>query len=128
LFNDVLINVTAFFRDADAFENLKKTAFPGIMSHKPSNAPIRIWVPGCSTGEEVYSLAIVLLEFLGDKAANMQIQIFATDLSEAILAKARTGIYPESIAMDLSSERLRRFFRKVDNGYQISKTIRDMVV
>jgi two-component system CheB/CheR fusion protein len=128
LFNDVLINVTAFFRDADAFDNLKKTAFPAIMSHKPSNAPIRIWVPGCSTGEEVYSLAIVLLEFLGDRASNLQIQIFATDLSESIIGKARAGIYPDSVAGDVSSDRLRRFFRKIDGSYQISKNIRDMVV
>jgi two-component system CheB/CheR fusion protein len=128
LFNDVLINVTGFFRDHDSFENLKKTAFPAIMSHKAPSIPIRIWVPGCSTGEEVYSLAIALLEFLGERAANLQIQIFATDLSESIIGKARTGHYPESVAADISSERLRRYFRKVENGYLISKNIRDMVV
>ena len=128
LFNDVLINVTGFFRDPESFENLKKTAFPAIMSHKPPNIPIRMWVPGCSTGEEVYSLAIVLLEYLGEKAANRQIQVFASDLSENIIGKARTGIYPESVAADISSDRLRRFFRNIEGGYQISKNIRDMVV
>ena len=128
LFDDVLINVTSFFRDAESFETLKKAAFPVIMRHKTANAPIRIWVPGCSTGEEAYSLAIALLEFLGQKAANIQIQIFATDLSENIIGKARPGIYPESIAADIKPDRLRRFFHKIDSGYQIDRNIRDMCV
>ena len=128
LFNDVLINVTAFFREPDSFEALKNVAFHAIMTQKPPNLPIRIWVPGCSTGEEVYSIGVILLEVLGEKAANMQIQIFATDLSESIIAKARSGIYPESVALDITSDRLRRFFLKVENGYQINKNIRDMVV
>jgi len=128
LFNDVLINVTSFFREPDSFEALKTVAFPAIMAQKDANVPIRIWVPGCSTGEEVYSIAIILLESLGEKAPNTQIQIFATDLSEGIISKARAGIYPESVALDISSERLRRFFLKVENGYQINKHIRDIVV
>ncbi len=128
LFNDVLINVTSFFRDPEAFESLKTTAFPAILSHKSPNFPIRFWVPGCSTGEEVYSLAIVLLEFLEEKASNLQIQIFATDLSDEIINKARAGIYPARTAMDISSERLRRFFRNVDSGFQINKNIRDLVI
>ena len=128
LFNDVLINVTSFFREPDSFEALKTVAFPAIMAQKGPNLPIRIWVPGCSTGEEVYSIAIILLESLGEKAPNTQIQIFATDLSEGIISKARAGIYPESVAMDISSERLRRFFLKVEDGYQINKHIRDIVV
>ena len=128
LFNDVLINVTSFFREPDSFEALKTVAFPAIMAQKGPNLPIRIWVPGCSTGEEVYSIAIILLESLAEKAPNTQIQIFATDLSEGIISKARAGIYPESVAMDISSERLRRFFLKVENGYQINKHIRDIVV
>ncbi|HLH29939.1 MAG TPA: CheR family methyltransferase, partial [Terriglobia bacterium] len=128
LFNDVLINVTGFFRDSDAFESLRRVAFPLMMKNKPPNAPIRIWVPGCSTGEEAFSLAIALLEFLGDRAGNLQIQIFATDISEAIIQKARTGLYPESISMDMSAERLKRFFQKVDAGYQIGKPVRDICV
>ena len=76
LFNDVLINVTGFFRDAEAFESLRKNAFPVMMKNKGANSSIRISVPGCSTGEEAYSLAIALLEFLGDRASNLQIQIF----------------------------------------------------
>jgi two-component system CheB/CheR fusion protein len=128
LFNDVLINVTGFFRDSEAFESLKKAAFPTIINKKPSNVPLRIWVPGCSTGEEVYSLAIELLEFVGERSANLPIQIFATDLSDTIISKARAGIYPESIAADVSTDRLRRFFQKIEIGYQISKSIRDIVV
>ena len=129
LFNDILINVTSFFRDPDCFESLKSIAFPRILGNKPPHVPIRFWVPGCSTGEEAYSLAIALLEFLGDeKTSNFQMQIFATDLSDGIINKARVGIYPESIAMDVNSARLRRFFGKVEGGYQINKNIRDMVV
>jgi two-component system, chemotaxis family, CheB/CheR fusion protein len=128
LFLDVLVNVTGFFRDPEAYEALKKTAFPSLMQNRSRNAPIRVWVPGCSTGEEAYSLAICLLEYLGDIGSSTQIQIFATDISENIIQRARAGIYPESIGMDVSPERLRRFFHKSDSGYQISKTIRDMCV
>ena len=128
LFNDVLINVTGFFRDPEAFDALAKVAFPAIMKGKTPNMPIRLWVPGCSTGEEAYSLGIALLEFLGERAANYQIQIFATDVSEVIMQKARAGIYSESITMDMSAGRLRRFFHKMDGGYQISKSVRDICV
>jgi two-component system, chemotaxis family, CheB/CheR fusion protein len=128
LFNDVLINVTGFFRDPDAYDALKRVAFPRLLDGRGSNSTVRIWVPGCSTGEEAYSLAVVLLEYLGEKATNLQIQIFATDVSDPIIARSRVGIYPESIAMDMSSDRLGRHFQKVEGGYQISKTIRDMCV
>ena len=87
-----------------------------------------MWVPGCSTGEEAYSLAIVLMEYLGGKTPGMQVQIFATDVSDVIINKARVGLYPESIAGDMSPERVRRFFQRVDGGFQISKSIRDMCV
>ena len=128
LFLDVLINVTGFFRDPEAFETLKKIAFAAITTNKSSNAPIRAWVPGCSTGEEAYSIAISLLEYLGDSASNIQIQIFATDISDTVIQKARAGVYPESITLDVSPERLRRFFQKTEGGYIVSKTIRDMCV
>ena len=128
LFNDVLINVTGFFRDPEAFAALAKVAFPIIMKGKTPNMPIRIWVPGCSTGEEAYSLGIALLEFLGARASDYQIQIFATDVSEVIMQKARAGIYSESITMDMSAGRLRRFFHKMDGGYQITKSVRDICV
>jgi len=128
LYQDLLINVTSFFRDPEAFETLKNLVFPAIMKNRAPEEPVRVWVPGCSTGEETYSIAIVLIEFLGDEAFNTPIQIFATDINETIIEKARTGIYLKSIKADVSIERLRRFFVKVDKGYQITKTIRDMCV
>ena len=125
LYEDILINVTSFFREPEAFEALKTTVFPEIMRDRAEDESIRIWVPGCATGEEAYSLAISLLEFLGDMASNVQIQIFATDIEDGVIDKARLGIYPEAITDDVSAERLRRFFVKVAGGYQVSKTIRD---
>ena len=89
---------------------------------------MRIWVPGCSTGEEAYSLAMSWLEYLGDRAAAMPIQIFATDVSSTVIEKARNGLYPENIAEDVSSERLARFFVKTNGSLQVSKTIRDMCI
>jgi two-component system, chemotaxis family, CheB/CheR fusion protein len=129
LFQDVLINVTNFFRDSDSFRVLKKKIFPRLMKQRPPGSPIRIWVPGCATGEEVYSLAISLHECLGKNQNNKALQIFGTDVNEAMIARARTGVYPKSIESDVSPERLRRFFKKTDNGgYQISKFIRDLCI
>lgn len=125
---DILINVTKFFREPPAFDFLKKIVFPAIIGSAAANAPIRVWVPGCSTGEEAYSLAIALLEFLQDSASNRQIQIFATDINETVIEKARTGIYPKTIVADISPARLSRFFIEVEQGYQVSKTIRDLCV
>src|SRR5262249_16672470 len=88
LFKDVFINVTGFFRDPESFEVLSKTAFPELLKGKNTQAPIRIWVPGCSTGEEAYSIAIVMLEALGERASHVQVQIFATDVSDNIIHKA----------------------------------------
>ena len=128
LCQDLLIPVTSFFRDLEAFETLKSKAFPAILKDKSSKESIRIWAPGCSTGEETYSLAILLLEFLGDKASSYQIQLFGTDVNERGIEKARAGIYGERIAQEVSSERLRRFFTKVDEGYRVSKGVRDLCV
>lgn len=128
LHQDILINVTSFFRDPEAFEHLKQHVFPNILKVRGSSGSFRIWVPGCSTGEEAYTVAICLLEFLGDQAYTGAIQIFATDIDEIAIDKARTGIYAESITHDVSPERLRRFFVKVDEGYQIAKHIRDMCI
>jgi two-component system CheB/CheR fusion protein len=129
LYNDLLINVTQFFRNPEAFETLKTSVFPQILKRKEVSQPIRIWVPGCSSGQEAYSLAIVLLEFLRDKTTHSDIQIFATDLSDEMsLQKAREGLYPASIANEVSSERLQRFFTKENGMCRISKTIRDMCV
>ncbi|HVP79463.1 MAG TPA: chemotaxis protein CheB [Thermodesulfobacteriota bacterium] len=128
LYHDVLINVTGFFRDPETFEALGEKVFPEITRNRGPQAPIRIWVPGCSTGEEAYSVAISLVEFLGKKAAKIPVQIFATDLSDRAINNARTGRYPESIARDFSPERLERFFVKADGSYQVSKSIREVCV
>jgi two-component system CheB/CheR fusion protein len=128
LYHDMLINVTSFFRNPESFEVLKRIIFPDIMKDRSPQMPIRIWAPGCSSGEETYSLAISLLEFLGDNITGTSIQLFGTDLSEVGVEKARAGIYPENIQADVTPERLRRFFVKTENGYQIGKTIRDMCV
>jgi len=128
LYEDILIHVTSFFRDSGAFEAVKTEVFPTILKHRSPEEPIRIWVPGCSTGEETYSCAISLLEFLGDRRASIPIQLFGTDLSQTAIEKARAGTYPENIAADVSPERLQRFFAKVEGGYRIAKTIRDTCV
>lgn len=128
LYQDLLINVTNFFRDPEAFEALKSLVFPAVMKNRQPGEPVRVWVPGCSTGEEAYSIAILLIEFLGDDDVNNPIQIFGTDTNETLIEKARAGIYPVSIKTEVSPERLRRFFTMVDKGYQISKTVRDMCV
>ena len=128
LFQDILINVTGFFRDPEVFDALQNDVFPRLMQNREPENPIRIWVPGCSTGEEAYSVAMALLEYLGDKANLTPIQIFATDIDETAIAKARAGIYPEGITADVSTTRLQRFFGKAAAGYQIGKSVRDLCV
>ena len=128
LYQDMLINVTSFFRGPRVFEALKSTVFPAIQKRLSRERGIRIWTPGCASGEETYSVAIALLEFLGDKAAQIPIQFFGTDVSELSVTKARNGVYPENIQGDVSPERLRRFFTKGENGYRVSKMIRDMCI
>jgi len=128
LFDDMLIHVTSFFRDPDVFEALKTRVFPEILKHKPALDPIRAWVAGCSTGEEVYSLAIALSEFLDEARVKRPIQIFGTDLSEMAVRKVRAGVYPESAVTNVSPERLQRFFTKVEGGYCVGKSIRDVCV
>src|SRR3989441_1413686 len=128
LYEDILIKVTSFFRDPDAFEALKAEVFPSILKHRSAEEPVRVWVPGCSTGEETYSQAIALLEFLGNRRADIPFQLFGTDLRQGSIEKARAGTYPESVGADVSPERLRRFFVKVESGYRINKTIRDICV
>jgi two-component system CheB/CheR fusion protein len=126
LYADILINVTDFFRDPEAFEALKTEVFPKLMENRSSGKPIRVWVPACSTGEEAYSIAIALLEFLGDKAAQTPIQIFASDISEQAIQKARVAEYV-SISDTVSTERLNRFFVRLENGaYKITKAVRDI--
>ena len=128
LYQDMLINVTSFFRNTKMFDSLKSLIFPQLMKQRGADGNIRIWTPGCASGEETYSVAIALLEFLGDKANHTGIQIFGTDISETSVLKARAGVYPENIQTDVNPERLRRFFVKADGGYRISKSIRDMCI
>lgn len=129
LYEEILIHVTSFFRDPEAFQLLKEQVLPRIIENKSADSPIRIWVAGCATGEEVYSIAICLLEVLQDKAAHLPIQIFATDISESAIHKARLGIYQENLMVDVSPERVRRFFHPLEEGgYQINKLVREMCV
>lgn len=128
LYNDLLINVTSFFRDPESFKSLQKLVFPIICENKSLDLPVRIWVTGCATGEEVYSIAISLLEFLDDYPIKPAIQIFATDISEKAIETARAGVYHHNLLLDVSPERLRRFFIPVDGGYQISKLVRELCI
>ena len=130
LFKELLIGVTNFFRDAAAWEKLKETVIPGILSHFEPGSVLRAWVPGCSTGEEAYSLAIVFKEALEkvNPHGGFSLQIFATDLDTDAIEIARKGMFPAGIAADVSPERLKRFFNKTDNGYSINTEIRERVV
>jgi two-component system CheB/CheR fusion protein len=128
LYEDVLIHVTSFFRDPEAFETLQIKLFPTIVKDKAPGEQIRIWVAGCSTGEEAYSLAICLLEFLENQAIKPSIQIYATDISDLAIEKARTGFYKQSMVADVSPQRLQRFFTQVEGGYQINKFVRELCV
>jgi two-component system CheB/CheR fusion protein len=128
LYQDFLIRVTQFFRDTDAFEALRDKVFPVIVQGRSPGSPVLVWVAGCSTGEEVYSLAIALLEFLENRPETPGIKILATDLNEAALEKARAGVYLDNIEIDVSPERLRRYFVRINGHYQISKSVRDLCV
>ena len=128
LFDDLLINVTDFFREPDVFQSIKDLAFPAIIRERKRPQALRAWIPGCSTGEEVYSLAIALVEYLASQDLDCPIQIFGTDVSETVIARARSGIYGESAVANVSPERLRRFFVRTDSGYQISPMIREMCI
>ncbi len=122
------ITVTAFFREPAMFQELKKRIFPVLVEDRSSEDPIRIWVPGCASGEEAYSIAMSLMEFLDDAAATVPFQIFATDVSEAAIEKARAGIYTEAALRSISPKQLERFFTRSEHGYQIAKSIRDVCV
>ena len=128
LYRDVLINVTSFFRNPEVFDSLHEVVYPKVLADRPPSEAVRVWVPGCSTGEETYSHAISLVETLSELRIEVPIQIFGTDLSENAIQKARAGVYKEGIANEVSEVRLRRFFHKIPGGYQISKSIRDMCV
>ena len=127
LANDIFIHVTGFFRDPECFQALRKQVFRHLRNRSHED-PIRVWVPGCSTGEEVYSIAILLLEDLGDGTKLPRIQLFGTDVNESSIEHARAGIYSESAVTVLTSARLKRYFRQVESGYQVTKEVRDVCV
>jgi len=128
LSGEFLIGVTSFFRDPEAFEILGKTVIPRLFADREPENPVRIWHACCSTGEEAYSTAMLIREYLGDRERNPGVQIFATDLDEKAVARARAGAYPAGIEADLSDERLRRFFTVTDGRYQVTKQLREMII
>ena len=128
LFRELLIGVTSFFRDPDAFQVLEEDVLPTLLDDKPTDHVFRAWVAGCSTGEEAYSLAILLREALGRSGRYSDVQIFATDIDAAAIDTARAGVYPVSIAADVSPERLKRHFVHDDGCYRVRKEIREMLV
>ena len=130
LFSELLIGVTSFFRDPAAWEQLQAEVIPALLDHRPPSQALRVWVPGCSTGEEAYSLAIVFLDVLAQlkPARRCTLQIFATDLDQKAIERARAGVFPANIAADVSPERLSRFFVPLERGYQIAKAAREMVI
>ncbi|MGV3662303.1 MAG: chemotaxis protein CheB [Prosthecobacter sp.] len=128
LYQDLLINVTSFFRNPDAFDTLAAKILPALLAGRPGHEPVRIWTLGCSTGEEAYSLAMTFAECAEAAESPAQLQLFATDLSAGAIEKARAGLYPHSIEQDVSPERLRRFFVAEEGGYRICKAIREQCI
>lgn len=128
LYGDILISVTSFFRNPEAFEALKEEVFPRLLDKRGKHDAVRVWTLGCSTGQEAYSVAMAFTEFAEDQGSKVPLQIFATDLSEDGIGIARAGVYPKDIEQDVSPERLRRFFVEVDSHYRINKSIRDACV
>jgi len=127
LFQDILISVTSFFRNAEAFDVLRRTVFPALLQRR-RDEPIRVWVLGCSTGQEAYSMAMAFMEAADSTPRVGPPQVFATDVNDTLLETARQGLYPRSVVQDLSPERLRRFFVEESGGYRVAKTLRDVVV
>jgi two-component system CheB/CheR fusion protein len=128
LYQDLLINVTSFFRDTDTHKYLKETLFPKLIKRKKNGEPLRMWVPACSTGEEAYSIAMMLLEIQESKSLAIPIQIFATDLSTHAINKARMGTYSKQDLESVSPKRIQRFFLKSDGGFRVNKALRDICV
>jgi two-component system CheB/CheR fusion protein len=128
LYQDLLIHVTRFFREPESFDAIARKVLPSLLEGRGNELPIRMWVAGCATGEEVYSLAITLYDVAGEGGSELNVQIFGTDVSETAIEVARQGFYPAAIADAVSGERLRRYFTKIDGGYRINKLIRDRCV
>lgn len=126
LYQDLLITVTNFFRDPHIFKALNATVLPALLENRKPHEPIRFWVPGCATGEEAVSMAIVLIEYMEANNIKVPIQIFATDLNEKAIEKARTGIYTKNALHNVSPERLKRFFSKIDGHYQVIRNVREV--
>jgi len=125
---DLLISVTSFFRDKEAFDHLEKNVIEGLVKSHDAGHPVRFWVPGCATGEEAYSLAMPVIEKISTLRKDVKVQIFASDVDERALTIARNGVYPDSIAEDVSAARLKRFFTKEDHSYCVTPELRDTVV
>lgn len=128
LFRELLINVTSFFRDPEAFAILENDILPKLFENKPEDYTFRVWSPGCATGEEPYSIAMILREYMDEVKQEFKVQIYATDIDDQAIAEARSGLYPSNIGIDITKERLRRFFIKEETGYRIKKEIREMVI
>ncbi|PWU11468.1 MAG: hypothetical protein C5B51_02600 [Terriglobia bacterium] len=128
LFNDILIHVTSFFREPATFTALTTHVLPSVLRGRSPEDMLRVWVPGCATGEEAYSIAICIVEYMRQAGVEIGVQLFGTDLSEVALQQARAGIYPQSIETDVSAERLRRFFVPTNGMYQITRSVRDMCI
>lgn len=137
LCQEILIHVTGFYRDPEAFDALRKYVFPSLFKdRKLDDNPLRIWIPGCSTGEEVYSIAMVLLEYMGERAGSIllpslgpkAVQIFATDVSDSALERGRSGRYAQAAVAGVSPSRLKRFFVKLDGEYEVNRTLREMCI
>ncbi len=128
LFDDMLISVTDFFRDEHAFKTLCSSILPAILKSKSKFGPLRIWVAGCATGQEAYSMAICIHEYLGDRSSELKVQIFASDISKKSIAKARSGTYKKTDLDGLSADRLQQYFTKLDGSYTVNKSIREMCV
>ncbi|WP_299564359.1 CheR family methyltransferase [uncultured Sulfitobacter sp.] len=128
LFRDLLISVTNFFRDTDAFAALEEKVIPNLCENRDARNPVRVWVPACTTGEEVYSLAILICEHMEKKSITAPVQIFATDIDDPALAVARQGRYPEQLLREVSPERLDRFFHRDGASYVVCKKVREMCI
>lgn len=128
LHDDILIHVTSFFRDPESFGVLKQAVLPQLVHMERGKAPLRVWVPGCSSGEEVYSLCITLLDVIEQCQQAVELTVFGTDLSQRMIEHARAGLYSENIAADVPAETLRRYFVKVDGGYRVSAEVRERCV
>lgn len=128
LFEDLLISVTGFFREPEAFDALREKVFPVLFAESDTERPVRVWVPGCATGEEAYSIAIAMIEYLGDRANGTRIQIFGTDLDVKAIGKARAGLFADQLVAHLAPEQLKRFFVKVAGGYEVAKRVRDLCI